>query len=52
MRLYRAITNLIEAATQALNAWAEAERTQTLETEFANADWENGAITIITDYED
>jgi hypothetical protein len=41
MRLYSAICEAIEALADALTAWADSERTNTLEHEFEQADWNN-----------
>lgn len=38
MRLYTALVGLIHALTEATNAWAETERLNTLENEFADMD--------------
>lgn len=35
MRLYRSACDLLDALTEALTAWAEGERLNTLEAEFA-----------------
>lgn len=40
MRLYQALVELIHALTEATEAWAETERLNTLENEFADMDGE------------
>lgn len=42
MRLYNSACDLLDAASQALTAWAEGERLNTLETEFAYMFAEDG----------
>lgn len=41
-RIYRSMCDLMDSLSQALTAWAESERLNTLETEFAYMDAEDG----------
>jgi hypothetical protein len=53
MRIYDAVCDLIKAGTDALHAWAEAERAHSLEAQFDAMDWnEPATVTVYIEDDD